>query len=237
MKTEFFNDNFLDALSDDPLIALETICQEFQTFSQKVGDRADYHEDYLSALAIFKALAEARGYELKPPSPSPGANAGQNINNIRNFFSQNEGRLIEQLHSVYVERESQKYAARFEADSVYVFPENDYKRIQELINEMRQIVSESKVIPEKHKRRLIERLERMQRELHKKTSDLDRFWGFIGESGIAIGKFGNDIKPFIDRVRELTDIVKKAIQIKEKLSGTYNPILLPDPNSDEPLAT
>jgi hypothetical protein len=76
---------------------------------------------------------------------------------------------------------------------------------------MSNIISGTDAIPEKHKRRLLERLERMQRELHKKTSDFDRFWGFIGEVGIVVGKFGKDIKPFIDRVRELTEIVSKAI--------------------------
>jgi hypothetical protein len=71
----------------------------------------------------------------------------------------------------------------------------------------------------------------MQRELHKTTSDLDRFWGFIGEAGIAIGKFGNDIKPLVDRINELAKIVWKTIALKETLLNNHMPISLPESDS------
>ena len=99
------------------------------------------------------------------------------------------------------------------------------------------MISSSDVITPKHKSRLLERLERLQRELHKKTSDLDSFWRFIGEAGIAIGRFGNDIKPFVDRVRELSDIIGKAIKITEKLLPSYSPMMLPPNASDDSVAT
>jgi hypothetical protein len=237
MKTQFFTESFLDALPDDPLLALAEVCTEFRKFDQAAAQKPELHGDYLSAVAVLQALAKSRTFSLPIPVPGPGANAQQNINNIRDYIFQIEGHLTQRLHSDFIQRESDKYSARFEADSAYVFPDDDYKRIQELLNEMRDILSNTKSIPEKHKRRLLERLERMQRELHKKTSDLDRFWGFIGEVGIAAGKFGKDIKPFVDRVRELTEIVSKAIQVKEKLAGRYNPISLPESNSDGNLAT
>jgi len=234
MKTELFNDDYLDGLPDDPLLALSSVCQEFRKLDQKVSQNADFHEDYLSALVIFQSLAASRNFPLNTSAPPPASTAPENIKNIRNYFSQMESEITRQLNTIYLERESNKYIARFDADSVYVFPDDDFRRIQELINEMRDIISGSDSITPKHKRRLLERLERMQKELHKKTSDLDRFWGFIGEVGIAIGKFGKDIKPFVDRVRELTDIVSKAIRIKENLLGEYSPISLPDsiPTSD-----
>lgn len=41
-------------------------------------------------------------------------------------------------------------------------------------------------------------------------SDLDRMWGFIGNLGVIAGNFGNDIKPIIDRCRELAGIVYRS---------------------------
>jgi len=153
---------------------------------------------------------------VKTPSPSPGANAGQNINNIRTFFP-NEGRLIEQLHSRLRRAvNSQKYRAgssRFCLCCSRNATENSGTH-QWSANSLGV-----KVIPEKHKTTTLSPPWEMQPR-STKTSDLDRFWGFIGESGIAIGKFGNDIKPYRSGPK-LTDIVKKAIQIQGKLSGTY----------------
>jgi hypothetical protein len=119
----------LDSLADDSLLALASICTEFRKFDVKAGHKVEFHEDYLSTVAIFISLASTRGFALKLPPPAPGANTAENINNIVNYFSQNEASLIQQLNSVYLARESDKYAARFESDSVYVFPDDDYNRI------------------------------------------------------------------------------------------------------------
>lgn len=73
-------------------------------------------------------------------------------------------------------------------------------------------------------------MERLQSELHKKGSDLDKFWGLIGDAGVAIGKFGKDAKPFVDRIREITGIVWRTQSAAEELpSGTKIPFL----DSDE----
>lgn len=88
------------------------------------------------------------------------------------------------------------------------------------------MISESKLFDENHKSRLLKRLERLQSELHKKVSDLDRFWGLIGEAGVAIGKFGNDVKPIVDRIREIAEIVWRTQARGEELpSGMPIPML------------
>jgi hypothetical protein len=218
MIDEYFSESFLDTIPDDPLMALATICKEFRKFDNKAKQTVDLHQDYLSAVAIFQAIAQLRNYSPNPPIPAAGSDAQANINNLRAFFFQNEADLIRQLNTAYIERETRKYTDRFEINTVYVFADDD-------------------VITPKHKSRLLERLERLQRELHKKTSDLDSFWRFIGEAGIAIGRFGNDIKPFVDRVRELSDIIGKAIKITEKLLPSYSPMMLPPNASDDSVAT
>jgi hypothetical protein len=230
LKAEFFNDAFFDSLPDDDLLCLSVICQEFRKLDRSASGKPEFHEDFLNALAVFKAYAELKKFPTDPPPP--GADAGRNMQNIRDFFTRNEEIVIRRLNTEYVERQTRKHADRFASESAYSFSDEDYSRIQTLINEIRDLIVATEVIAPRHKQRLLERLERLQQELHKTTSDLDRFWGFIGEAGVVLGKFGKDIKPLVDRVRELAEIVWKTIGAKEKLLDNSNPILIP--SSDQP---
>ena len=92
----------------------------------------------------------------------------------------------------------------------YEFDDDDIDKIQNLINELRDLITMSDVIEEDHKRRLLNRLERLQSELHKRVSDLDHFWGLVGDAGVMVGKFGEDVKPIVDRIRELRTIIWDA---------------------------
>lgn len=108
----------------------------------------------------------------------------------------------------------------------YEFSQGDLERIQELVNQLRQTVSESPHLQADHRQRLLKRLESLQSELHKKMSDLDRFWGLIGDAGVVLGKLGNDAKPLVDRIREIADIVWRTQSRAEELpSGTRPPLL------------
>jgi len=226
---KYFTDEFIDNLPDDKILALNSICSEFRKYDQEAGQRIDNIEYYFKALAIFKAYALTIDYPLN--ELQPGSDPNQNIKNIRNFIYQQEAETSKLLHTVYLEQQTRKYSDRFQSLSAYVFSDDDFATIQKLINEIRDLITSSDIITANHKRRLLERLERMQRELHKTTSDLDRFWGFIGEAGIAIGKFGNDIKPLVDRINELAKIVWKTIALKETLLNNHMPISLPESDS------
>jgi hypothetical protein len=89
-------------------------------------------------------------------------------------------------------------------------------------------------------------------------SNYDRFHGLIGDSGILLGKFGQDAKPFVDRVREILSIVwlsqarteelpsntpqhylKKMIPNSKARQSLFGPILIvaPVPSSQEPSHT
>lgn len=114
----------------------------------------------------------------------------------------------------------------FKTSFAYEFADDDLERVQELINLLRKDISSSELFEADHKRRLLNRLEKLQSELHKKVSDLDRFWGLMGEAGVAIGKFGNDVKPMVDRIREIADIIWRTQSKSEGLpSGSKIPFL------------
>ncbi|CAM3823977.1 hypothetical protein [Ectopseudomonas alcaliphila] len=107
----------------------------------------------------------------------------------------------------------------------YEFSQGDLEKVQLLVNELRERIS-SAALDDSHKRRLLVRLEKLQSELHKKVSDLDRFWGLIGDAGVVIGKLGDDAKPIVDRIREVADIVWRTQSRAEELpSGSEFPRL------------
>jgi hypothetical protein len=100
----------------------------------------------------------------------------------------------------------------------YDFQPDDFARIQKLISELRTLIASSNLLGSQHRLRLLKRLEAMQSELHEKNSDIDRFWGFIGEVGVAVRKFGDDLKPISDRAHELAKLVLIALAVKEGIS-------------------
>ena len=96
--------------------------------------------------------------------------------------------------------------------------------MQALINDLRGTIAANGSLVAEHKARLLKRLESLQAELHKKISDLDKFWGLIGDAGVVLGKLGNDAKPIVDRIRDIADIVWQTQSRAEELpSGTNIP--------------
>ncbi|MEQ9849899.1 hypothetical protein [Pectobacterium brasiliense] len=108
----------------------------------------------------------------------------------------------------------------------YEFTDGDLNKIQIIINELRGYINGSDLFEDNHRRRLLKRLEALQSEMHKKMSDIDRIWGLVGDAGVVIGKFGEDAKPFVDRIKELSQIAWKTQARAEELpSSSVNPLL------------
>jgi hypothetical protein len=109
------------------------------------------------------------------------------------------------------------FDSKFKRAFAYEFSDGDVRIIQKKINELRNLISKSKYMDDEFRLRLLKRLEKLQAEFHKRISDLDRFWGLLGDADVAVGKFGNDAKPFFDRVRELLETVWRTQARSEEL--------------------
>ena len=222
MKTAFFPPKLLQGLPADNVEALAALCGEFDRFDGHARQLPEHHGDYVEALSILRGFAIAREAKLEG-FPEIGPQRHQNIANVTAYFirlrDQARTELTGRYSRGYFETKTEEYAALFSRVSVYEFPENDFKRVHELVRELRDLIRSSTLISDEHKRRLLRRLEAMQAELHKKTSDIDRFWGFIGEAGIAMRKFGEDLAPISERVLELGGIVITVIFTKEGIKA------------------
>jgi hypothetical protein len=222
MKTAFFPPNLLQGLPSDNIEALAALCGEFERFDGHARQLPDHHGDYVEALSILRAFAIARDAKLEP-FPQIGPQRHQNVASVTAYFARLRDLVRTELSGRYsrgyFETKTEEYVALFSRVSVYEFSDTDFKRVHDLIRELRELIRASTLITDDHKRRLLRRLEAMHAELHKKTSDIDRFWGFIGEAGIAMRKFGEDLSPISERVLELGGIVITVIFAKEGIKA------------------
>jgi hypothetical protein len=222
MLSQFFSRELLLSLPPDNDEALLVIGEEFRKFDQSITtNKIAKHSDYVELLSLLKAFCEHRN--LTAELPVLGTDILVNIINIEKVFSDlitsASGRITRRDTASEFQEKHAGYRDLFAGISAYEFSDQDYLRVQQLINELRDLISNSQLITSDHKRRLLRRLEAMQSELHKRSSDIDRFWGFIGEAGIAVRKFGEDIKPISERVQELGRIVIAVIFAKEGIQA------------------
>jgi len=228
-----FDEAFLSSLPADPYEAAKTLCTKFNEVHNKYcypsggmdANIMEHYDIYIEAFAAMEAFINATGL----PFVSCGLIEERDVENIERitlFFYTLTAKISKKEHELTLGSAREKYAALFGTTFIYQFSDGDLTRIQQLINELRDAITKSELFDAKHKQRILNKLEGLQSELHKKMSNLDRFWGLIGEAGVAIGKFGQDAKPFVDRIREIYQITWRTQARAEELpSGTTLPLL------------
>lgn len=227
-----FEQEFIEKIENNPIEGISKACAYIldKQHSLDHGQGGDWSEEEHSVLmegAIFLSMAiDANGLHFESQMPE-----------ITNDITDNCGELVKYINGIssalkieLIQLQAQSYKKRYESvfNSVfaYEFSQGDLERIQILINEIRiQIVENDKFVSG-HKQRLLQRLEKLQSELHKRVSDLDRFWGLIGDAGVVLGKLGEDAKPIVDRIKEIAEITWKTQARTEELpSDISNPVI------------
>lgn len=221
-----YDNSFLSELPADRIQAGLLITRKFLDFDSQIVRpiNSEKHSDYLEAFAILEAFIKSNSFKFSIPTIT--SNKKQNYENIISFYNDFHRELKRIKEEINLEFLRRKYSSHFETGFKYIFSDGDLERIQKLINELRDIIGKSKIIDEKHKERLLMKLEALQKELHKKMSSLDKIWGLIGEAGIVLGKFGKDVKPLVDRIREIVQIGWRTQARAEELpSDSEFPVL------------
>lgn len=222
-----FDKEFIRRLPEDNFEALVRIIKKFEEVDSSIetaDQRIKHYNDYIEAFALLETLIES--VEISIQSPKLSNNKHEDIHKIAKYFSNSSKKIEEKMLFINLSRAREKYRERFGTVFFYQFTNGDLKRIQTLLNELRDKVSQSELFDQNHKERILKKLEKLQNELHKKMSSLDRLWGLMGDAGIVLGKFGDDAKPFFDRVREILEIVWRTQARGEELpSATPLPLL------------
>lgn len=228
-KFLLFTDEFIENLRADPVTGSITLCdltiKKLNLNAHIAWTEADL-AILLETCALLKELMEARLLPISVDLPITGGLSLDQCKKLCEFI---------QVVGEECKREESKlrfasFRSRFRnslgSGFAFEFSQGDLDRVQELINQLRTLISAGTSLDEEHRQRLLRRLEKLQSELHKKVSDLDRFWGLIGDAGVVLAKLGNDAKPIVDRIREITEIVWQTQSRTEELpSGTKLPQL------------
>ena len=227
----FFGDSFIKEVEDDPISGVSKVCKmtflklnELQTDSEIWNE--DEHELLLESASFIYAVISEEDLKLSAKFPEVTGDIQENCKNLMVYVQTVANKFGEASVSLKVESHISRYKTVLKSSFAYEFSQGDLERIQILINELRSQISENELLEKNHKERLLKRLEKLQSELHKRVSDLDRFWGLVGDAGVILGKLGEDAKPIVDRTRELAEIVWKTQARAEELqSGIQNPMM------------
>lgn len=227
-----YTEEFITNLPSDTNIALKRICEHFNIFDSNVpySTRVDEYDEYLDAYALLEVFIKSKS--LNDEIQKLDSSKFTNIDIIRKTFNDLLTKYEKLINLDQYEFSKNRYQGFFQNVFTYEFTAGDLERIQKLINELRESISKSPLFEENHRERLLNKLEGLQKELHKRVSSLDKFWGLIGDAGVAIGKFGTDAKPFVDRMKEIADIIWRTQAKAEELPSGSNIPLLNSPEQE-----
>ena len=226
-----FSDDFIREVEEDPINGVVQACEmAFSAIKEVMTDEQswnqDEHELLWEAASFINAVLEQEGFTVPANFPEPTGDITINCKKTHEYISIVKNHFKEQSILLKVQSYTSRYKTSLKSSFAYEFSKGDLDRIQVLINELRSKISEQEYLEQEHKQRLLKRLEKLQSELHKRVSDLDRFWGLVGDAGVVLGKLGKDAKPIVDRTREIAEIIWKTQARSEELpSGTQNPML------------
>ncbi len=233
------SESFITNFKNDPITNIILFFDELDK-TLGVGQSTDASWVYLSeAYSFITEVLKAKilPIEFDPPFSfsSLGTDNNENCSKVYNYLYQIKQSCIK-LNLLH---QSDSLSTKFKTllgvnnDFSYEFSESDLNTIQETLHRLRKLISEADYFSEEHQQRLLSRLEKLQSEMHKKISDLDRFWGLIGDAGIMLGKFGEQAKPIIDRIRDVADIVWQTQSRTEKLPNNAKFPFLAHKSSNE----
>ena len=223
-----YKNEFIENIEKNPITSIVEAIDMAIDFLDQHGQEwtEEEYEVLLEGYSLILSILENFELSIKVDTPQLEGTLADNSTELRDFLFLVREEYQGQATNLKIQLMKNKFNNVLGQIFAYEFTQGDVDRIQVLINELREQINSSNLFDSKHKERLLKRLETLQSEMHKKMSDLDKFWGLVGDAGIVLGKFGKDSKPFVDRIREISDIIWRTQSRAEELpSGTPPPLL------------
>ena len=168
----------------------------------------------LSGITRVEMLVAVVGSDEFPKRFHELLEAAQNSNNRTsdNWYTIFDGMCVILDTKFFIESVSVR--SNGDLDIIPFFePDNtDRQKMLEGCKQLRTIVNDSLSLDAKNRNRLLKRISAMEIEINKSNGLLDTILAASSDIGEAVGKFGGDIKPMTDRIREITSIAKKSSQ-------------------------
>lgn len=110
--------------------------------------------------------------------------------------------------------------------------ESDRNRVVELCASMRKIVIASTDFDQPHRVRLLNRIAAIEKQVESPKGLFDVVLAGVSDVGETLGKFGKDIKPLTDRMKEVASIVRRNTDEYRQIPAPDEVKQLPAPDSD-----
>ena len=237
--TNVFEDDAFTSLPSDPYLAAHFLAGIFRTAnSQGKIPANDRNTAYIEAYEMFRQFCSDSGVTIKTESVELVPDRTVNIQRINVFFDRAYSELEPEVLARKIKTETvqareaahKRYIAITGKGFVYELSESDLDQIQKLINHLRKLLQDTKEIDDKHRARLLERLEALQSELHRKMTSFESVWGYCIEASYAIARIGDAAKEIRKTIKEIVTIISIAASCAYGLpSSTLPPLQLPEP--------
>ncbi|MEP0964051.1 MAG: hypothetical protein ABJQ80_00955 [Lentilitoribacter sp.] len=122
-------------------------------------------------------------------------------------------------------------------DDSFSLDSEEVEAILQRTSEMRFIISNSDFFDPPHKKRLLERLSQVEFEMYRENGKFDTILGGVVDFGDALGKFGQRVKPLVDRMSEIRKITQDKTSAYEELPPPEETKRLPPPNETDDEST
>lgn len=193
-------------------------------------------DELIETFAFITALLEKVGSIGVPLAPKiKGNNISESCSVMFEYLKLVQTIFTIEATQLKISDQTNRFKLALGSAFSYEFSQGDLDRVQTLLNELRDLIAKVQELDEEHRQRVLTSLEKLQRELHKKVSDFDRFYGIAAQLSSLMHKVGTDSKPIIDRMREILGIAWETQARGDELPSGTEPPLLPKPEALEKL--
>lgn len=234
-----FKKEFIESLSKDDLLALRSICNEYNVFIDNYSYAieksvevffGEHSEEYMDALAFIEAFFESRNMPLF------GVDMNQPPQNIAKVFHHQLRNLCNdvqsQIRQINFLKDKENYRLSLESGFYYEFSEGDVDAIKKSIKELKEKIEVCDKLSEDHKARVLKKLNDLDSEINIKMTTLDKAYVLISEASILIYKLEKEAKPYVQIIKKIINLIWRAEARAEGLpSDTY--LSLPDETTIE----
>jgi hypothetical protein len=208
-----FEDQFINRLPEDPIPAVIVICKEFLAFHAANENAFSHYKGYIEALGFIEVYAEANNLEMS--FPQIDEKREQNIVKIEKFFMETCRLFERKYQQSNLEDIKKKFASKLKPENVYTADDNEVIMLKKQLIALRNEIERNSPLDEDYKFRIIRKVDKILSISYKSMTDLNPFWGLIGERGIIAGKLGPEEKKIPELINLLVDTIWK-IQLRSE---------------------
>jgi hypothetical protein len=151
------------------------------------------------------------------------------------YSARDQQRMAQRLDRVWALHKDYPISGELENPSLYPtfrLTEDDRARVLDLSSKMRKIIMASTLFDDAHKRRLLNRLNAIEKQVHQEEGMLDVILGGVSDVGDTLKKFGGDLKPLSDRMTEIKRITQSSSKEYDQVPAPEELEALPAPETE-----